>query len=225
MNERKFDQTDVFSLEEGDNYFRRNVSALDHSRANDHVMTALSQWKDFEVHSVCELGCANGWRLALITEHLSSIERCAGRDVSAEAIGDGRKRWPGLELGVGSLDEPNLEGPFDVVIVSYVFHWVARDRLAASVSAVDHLVRDGGALILADFLPDSPCKRIYHHRSDVEIYTYKQDYSTCFKSLELYAELHSQVFAHSDWTDGVPDAQDRAFCSLLRKNLGGYQKL
>lgn len=226
MHNDKLDQTEVFSLEEGDNYFRRNAAALDHLGTSDHAIGALSHWEDFETGSVCELGCANGWRLALIAERLSStITRCAGCDVSTEAIQDGRKRWPNLDLVVGSLDESNLLGVFDVVIVSYVFHWVTRDRLADSISAVDHLVRDGGALIIVDFLPDEPCKRRYHHRSDVEIYTYKQDYSACFKSLGFYAELHHQIFSHSSGTDEIPNAQDRAFCSLLRKDLSVYPEV
>jgi trans-aconitate methyltransferase len=181
----------------------------------------LSRWTEREqVRSVCELGCGNGWRLASIGERFPAIQRLAGCDVSAEAIADGRSRWPGLELAVGSLDQPAIQSAFDVVIVSFVFHWVARDRLAASIAAVDALVAEGSALILSDFLPDNPCARPYHHRTDVELFTYKQDYVRCFTDLGLYEELERAVFSHDGGASPI-DEQDRAMCALLRKNLSG----
>jgi SAM-dependent methyltransferase len=213
------DQTDIFSADEGDNWFRRNVASLDGRSGPDHVVEFLSRWNEGEpVHSVCELGCSNGWKLAAIAGRFPAVERLAGSDLSRAAIRDGRRRWPQLELAVGSIDRPELRGVFDVVIVSFVFHWVARDRLAASVAAVDRLVRGGGALILADFLPDRPCARPYHHRTDVEIYTYKQDYGQCFTALGTYEEIQREVFSHAG-NEGPIDEQDRAMCALLLKEI------
>lgn len=214
------DQTDVFSTDEGDNWFRRNAESLNHPVGEDHATAMLLRVADREpIRSVCELGCSNGWRLASIADRIPSVERAAGSDLSRAAIEDGCRRWPELELGVGSLDSPCIEGEFDAVIVNFVFHWVARSRLAASVAAVDALVRDGGALIIADFLPDRPCARPYHHRTDVEIYTYKQDYSGIFTALGTYAELARDIFSHSGSRAEPIDPQDRAVCVLLRKNL------
>jgi SAM-dependent methyltransferase len=215
------DQTDIFSADEGDRWFRRNQASLNDAHGGDHVIAMLSRWTEREqVRSVCELGCGNGWRLASIGERFPAIQRLAGCDVSAEAIADGRSRWPGLELAVGSLDRTAIHGLFDVVIVSFVFHWVARDRLAASIAAVDALVACGGALILADFLPDRPCARPYHHRSDVELFTYKQDYARCFTGLGNYSEIEREIFSH-DGLAGPIDEQDRAMCALLSKDLSG----
>jgi SAM-dependent methyltransferase len=211
------DQTDIFGAGEGDNWFRRNAASLAGAPQADPALDMLMQWSEREiVRSVCELGCSNGWRLAAIHERLPSAERLAGSDLSHAAIADGVRRWPQLELTVGSLDRPGIRGTFDVVIVSFVLHWVARERLEASVRAIDALVRLGGALIIADFLPDEPCARPYHHREDVEIFTYKQDYPLCFTALGTYSELERQIFSHS----GAPvpiDAQDRAVCVLLGK--------
>lgn len=214
------DQTDVFSAGEGDNWFRRNVESLRDPAREDQATAMLLRVADREpIRSVCELGCSNGWRLASIAEGLPSVERAAGSDLSRAAIEDGRHRWPNLELGIGSLDSPGVEGEFDAVIVNFVFHWVARSRLAASIAAVDALVRDGGILIIADFLPDRPCARRYHHRTDVEIYTYKQDYPGIFTALGTYAELARDIFSHSGSSARPIDEQDRAVCALLRKNL------
>ena len=214
------DQTDVFSADEGDNWFRRNVESLNHPVGEDHAIAMLLRVAAREpIHSVCELGCSNGWRLASIADRFPSLERVAGCDLSRAAIEDGRRRWPNLELGVGTLDSPRIDGEFDAVIVNFVFHWVARNRLAASVAAVDALVRDGGALIIADFLPDRPCARPYHHRTDVEIYTYKQDYPAIFTALGTYAEAEREIFSHSGGSAEPMDPQDRAVCAVLRKNF------
>lgn len=218
------DQTDVFSADEGDHWFQRNFASLIVSHDTDQVIALLSRWNEREpVGSVCELGCSNGWRLAAIAELMPGVDRLAGSDLSGAAIADGRRRWSQLELAVGTLDRPMLAGPFDVVIVSFVFHWVARERLAASVAAVDELLPDGGVLIIADFLPDQPCARPYHHRPDAEIYTYKQDYARCFTGLGTYQEVERQVFAHSGNSGSAIDSQDRALAALLRKDLCAYK--
>jgi SAM-dependent methyltransferase len=214
------DQTDVFSADEGDNWFRRNAAALAHSPGEDRAIDMLLRLAERQpIRSVCELGCSNGWRLALIADQVPSVERLAGSDLSRAAIEDGLRRWPGLELAVGSLDNPHVGGEFDIVIINFVFHWVARNRLAASVAAADELIRDGGALIIADFLPDRPCARPYHHRTDVEMYTYKQDYPGIFAALGTYSELEREIFAHSGGSGEPIDPQDRAVCALLRKDL------
>ncbi|HEX2673868.1 MAG TPA: class I SAM-dependent methyltransferase [Polyangiaceae bacterium] len=219
------DQTDVFSADEGDHWFRRNVASLKVSHDSDHVIALLSRWNEREaVRSVCDLGCSNGWRLAAIAELMPGVDRLAGSDLSSAAIDDGRQRWSQLELAVGTLDRPGLTGPFDVVIVSFVFHWVARERLAASLAAIDELLRDGGVLIIADFLPDQPCARAYHHRTDVEIYTYKQDYARCFTGLGTYEEVERKAFAHSGNSGSAMDPQDRAVAVLLRKDLAAYRR-
>lgn len=224
MKQSPVDQTDLFRSDEGDNWFRRNRAALASANAHDAVlqMVAAATAEGARFKSICELGCANGWRLAELRDRLPDAARVAGSDISAEAIADGSGRWPGIELAVGSLDEPAIHGRFDLVIVSFVLHWVSRELLARSVAAIDNLVADGGALVIADFLPDAPCARRYHHRQDVKLFTYKQDYFAAFTGLGIYRQEKSQIFAHSA-AKQPKDSQDRAACALLRKSLiDGY---
>ena len=211
------DQTDTFRFDEGDNWFRRNESALDPSR-RDHVIDMVLRANErVNIRSVCELGCSNGWRLAALADAIPSLEWLSGSDLSGAAIEHGKARWPGLDLRIGSLDQTGFDEQFDLVIVSFVLHWVARERLVASIDAIDALVREGGALIVADFLPNSPCARHYHHRTDVEIYTYKQDYIALFTSLGTYSEIAREIFSHAGASATDIDPQDRAVCALLRK--------
>lgn len=217
------DQTDVFREGEGDRWFDRNKEKLTAELAGDRVGRMVARLGDFglPMRSVAELGCANGWRLAGLKEAYPGVARIAGADISEKAVRDGRARWPDIELHVASVDEPALPGRFDVVILSFVLHWVSRERLAASIAAIDRLVYDGGCLIIADFLPDRPSVRRYHHLDDVEVQTYKQDYAACFSSLGFYEELARDVYAHDGGAE-EPTDQNRAACTLLRKSVGLY---
>ena len=221
----RVDQTDVFRGGEGDNWFRRNQDHLAEAVDSDPVMRLVREFvvREGQPASACELGCANGWRLAALRDVLPAGARLAGSDISAEAIAVGRSQYPGLELAVGALDAPNLNGPFDLVIVSFVLHWVARERLAQSIACIDGLVRENGLLVVADFLPDQPTARRYHHRPDIDLFTFKQDYAACFLGLGFYEELGRDIFAHSRKTGQHIDPQDRAACTLLRKRLSLYE--
>ena len=218
------DQTEIFRRDEGDNWFFRNRNHLSSTGSQDAPIVMLERWRGIggSIESICELGCANGWRLAALREAHHGIARAAGSDISEAAVAEGRRTWPELELAVGSLDRPNVTGPFDVVIVSFVFHWVARERLASSIAAVDELISANGALILADFLPDRPCARRYHHRPDVELFTFKQNYAECFLGLGFYEQLEQSIYAHSH-KGKTNDPQDRASCVLLRKDFSLYE--
>ena len=146
--------------------------------------------------------------------------RLSGFDVSEAAIAEGSAAWPSLTLRSGTADAPPFDAEFDVVIVSFVLHWIGRAQLARSIAAIDGLLRETGVLVLTDFLPDAPCARAYHHRSDVDLLTYKQDYARCFTALETYAVEEQAIFAYSSGALGpVEDAQDRAVCTVLRRNL------
>jgi len=212
------DQTDVFGRDEGDNWFRRNQDTLGEARHDHVVAMAVKSGQQGAVHSVCELGCANGWRLAALSRNLPSFERLAGSDLSAAAIDDGKSPWPKLDLRIGRLDHPGFDEQFDLVVVSFVLHWVARSRLAEPIAAIDGLVGNRRAVLLADFLPDAPCAPPYHHPSDVEIFPYNQDYTQCLTGLGTYSEVERQGFSHSGAQTGAIDPQDRAVCALLRKS-------
>lgn len=219
------DQTDIFRRDEGNNWFLRNRDHLFVDHSGDVPLTMVERWArdGGSLDSICELGCANGWRLAALRQAYPNTQRLVGSDISEVAIADGRRAWPSLELAVGSLDEPGVIGHFNLVIVSFVFHWVARRRLARSVAMVDELITDGGALILADFFPDQPCACTYHHRSDLELFTYKQNYAECFLGLGFYEQVDELMYSHSG-ASGTINSQDRAICTLLRKDFALYER-
>ena len=145
-------------------------------------------------------------------------------DPSTEAIADGRVRHPGVEFVQGvAHDLPLASGSADLVIVSFVLHWLDRSRLLAAVAEIDRVLRDGGHLLLSDFLPDAPTRVRYHHRPEVDIWTYKQDYAQPFLASGLYGEIERVVIDHRTGQPADPalDQRERGFVSVLQKDLQG----
>jgi SAM-dependent methyltransferase len=218
-------QDDVFRGGEGNAWFRRNEISADVDARYDPILEALSRLQSREqIGSACEVGCASAWRLARLPEALPNVSRRAGFDLSEDAIRHGQQRDARLELRVGGASAPPFDEQFDLVIVSFVMHWIDRSLLTKSISAIDALVAPGGYLALSDFLPDSPYRRRYHHRDDVALYTYKQDYAAAFTASHLYREISRSVFHHADARGGLQAADDsnRAACVLLHKPSQAY---
>jgi SAM-dependent methyltransferase len=215
-------QDEIFADSEGNAWFRRNSAALNADGRRDPVLDLLRQLpaeRRARVRSMCDVGCANGGRLANLREWFPNATRIAGFDASADAIEAGTLAHEGLDLRVGLVAEPPFEGRFDLVTIGFVMHWVDRSLLTRAIAEIDALVADGGLLVIADFLPDRPCRRNYHHRGDLDLFTYKQDYPRTFAGLGTYRELSRFTFDHGVGTPSVSSDQDRAVCAVLQKSL------
>jgi SAM-dependent methyltransferase len=196
------EQDSVFLGGEGDAWYRRNAETLA-VRRNDAMLTVLSQLDRLgEIESVCDLGCSDGWRLDVLRAMLPKARRFAGAEPGAEAIASGRARWPEFELSVGTLADNTIKGTFDLVCVNGVFSWVDRAALSASILGVDRLVASGGVLVIADFAADAPVRVPYHHRTDVSLFTHKQNYGDCFVTLGTYRETFRLERAYDDFKPG-----------------------
>lgn len=221
-------QDDVFLAGEGDAWFQRNREALGATAALRHdwplaLIGQLDAAQRAGIGSVVELGCSNGWRLARLRQTLPA--RMVGVDASAEAVADGHARYPGLALRQGGLAEVPLQEQFDLTIVNFVLHWIDRSTLARCVAEIDRVTRDGGLLVLGDFLPDYPQRRAYHHRSPEErVFTYKQDYARIFEAMGTWREIARVTFDHGNVGDQIKTAASgsRSVCSVLQKSLTGF---
>ena len=218
-------QDKLFASGEGDNWYIRNRTALSKSDKIDWPLFLFDKIDARDsIDSVIELGCSNGFRLARIKQHLPQA-RCVGVDASTEAIVNGASLFPDLELHHGVLADPPVSGQFDLVIVNYVMHWIDRSTLARSISVIDGFVKDGGLLILGDFLPDFQQRRRYHHLPDQQVFTYKQDYPALFTALGLYKEVARYTYDHDtpdSYTLKAALSSSRGVCSLLHKSFEDY---
>jgi SAM-dependent methyltransferase len=226
----KDEQEKVFRDGEGDAWYRRNREHL-HEQRDDWMTRMVAALEDKSaIKRVAELGCANGWRLARLRPLFAQDCLFAGVDASAEAIADGRRRFPELQLSEGVLSDLPLEQGFDLVIVNFVLHWADRDSLARCIAEIDRLVNWNGYLAIGDFLPDFPTRRRYHHLPQQSVFTYKQDYARAFLGLGFYREMARITFDHArmatdlqgqDWIAPI-DADARAATSLLHKSPQSY---
>lgn len=219
----RFFQDEIFVTGEADAWYARNAAALV-SGEHDAVLKVVREFdRREEIGSVCDLGCSNGWRLAALAAVLPRVTRLAGTDPSVAAIEAGRRRWPELQLDVGTLAHNGLSGQFDLTIVSGVFCWVDRASLARSVARVDELVAPDGVLVIGDFMAEEPYKVPYHHRSDVAVFTHKQDHAALFRALGTYRETFRIEYDHDlgRLTSLVPtrmtERRNRWFLSVLVK--------
>jgi len=221
MSTPRADQDEFWSAEEGDRYYTRNRDVLKAKRADTDPAIGLVRAHGLQPDHVLELGCADGWRLELLRRETGC--HAVGVDASAGAIEAGRADYPELELHEGTLAAVPIETrSFDLVIVYFVFHWNARETLMRACSEVDRLVADGGHLIVGDFLPDRPHRRVYHHAANEGVYTFKQDYAGVFGASGLYHEIERVIFdATSKHATRGADVQsdNRGGCALLRKSL------
>ncbi|MER3521403.1 MAG: hypothetical protein C4317_04020 [Acidimicrobiia bacterium] len=236
------EQDAVFARGEGDNWFRRNRTAL--------ASTELAK-RDIALEMVLslrpppafilEVGCATAWRLVAVQEATGAF--CVGIDVSQEALAEGKRSFsigrgqPKLARARVSALPFSRSVEFDVVIASFVFHWIDRKHLLRAVAEIDSHLADGGRLILQDFLPSEPTKVPYHHLPDSGIFTYKQDYSEIFIASGLYELEKVVVFDHDDPSgpikmlsqnassqNAIPE-RSRAGAWLIKKVKAGVHRL
>ena len=214
-------QDDIFRQSEGDRWFARNRAALGGFDAGADLPLRLLKLYDLRPQSVIEIGAANGFRLAAIERW--SGAHCVAVEPSADAIRDGQASFPALTFIRGSAAAVPLKESFDLVIVNFVLHWIDRVSLLRSVAEIDRLVKDGGFLIIGDFQPANFTRARYHHLTDREVYTYKQDYPALFQSAGLYHPVAMLSADHSTKALEPRVAEhDRIGATLLRKELGNH---
>jgi SAM-dependent methyltransferase len=217
-------QDEVFAAYEGNNWFQRNRSVLEHFDPEADLPLKLMKLYQMNPRTVLEVGAANGYRLAEISQQHGT--KVVAVEPSREAILDGRLRFPRVEFVQGVASAIPLERSFDVIIVNGVFCWMERTTLLRSVAEIDRLLLDKGFLIIGDFYPSNQLKTHYHHLADQEMYTYKQDYAAPFLSSGLYRTVCLLTADHSSKaleTD-VPE-NDRFGTWLLRKSVNDLYEL
>ena len=112
---------------------------------------------------------------------------------------------------------------FDLAVISGVFCWVDRSLLSQAIANIDSLVKPSGHIIINDFYTPFSRANDYHYEDG--IFTYKQDYSLPFKSLNIYTEIYrnSGPVKHSNF-DNIDPYDVWWLTSVLQKDLLGRYK-
>lgn len=217
-------QDKVFLECEGDQWFLRNKIALENDSKFDwpcYLIDLLEQKE--EIRTIVELGCSNGWRLHQLSQKLGQGQ-FVGVDASLEAIQEGKRLYPEVNLHQGLLSQVPLQEEFDLVIIYSVLHWIDRNTLAQSIAEIDRITKDGGFLLIGDFFPDFQHRRHYHHLPGEKVYTYKQDYAKIFESLGTYKEIARFTFHHDNRKLAIEtcESSSRFTCVMLHKSLYSF---
>lgn len=210
----------VFRETEGDRWFQRNKAHLESLDLAQDVPLRVLDLYGVRPRKVLEVGAANGWRAAAVARKYGC--EVVALEPSGEAIAAGRSAYPEVRFVQGSGCELPRGESFDLVLVNSVFHWVDRSTLLRSCAEIDRVLADGGYLLIGDFYPANAVKVRYHHRQDVEVYTYKQDYAAIFLATGLYLRVALLSFDHAGRALRGDVAEEERFAvSLLRKQAGG----
>ncbi len=197
---------------EADCWFERNKDTL-LQREEDIVVNILERLQ-LQPCDVLEIGCANGYRLDMIRRRWGA--RTVGIDPSAKAVEDGRARYGEVQLLRGTADSiPLKDQSFDMVIFGFCLYLVDAENYLKTVAEADRVLRDGGFLVIFDFLEPYPYRNPYAHKEGV--YSRKMDFSQLFLAHPAYTLIHRELdrkeknFWQHDTRSGV---------DILYKDLG-----
>jgi SAM-dependent methyltransferase len=217
-------QDEIFAASEGDRWFDRNKDDLEQFDPQADLPLRLMDLYHLRPRNVLEIGASNGVRLAAISERYGAS--VVAVEPSRKAIGGGKIKFPHIEFVQGTASTIPLQESFDLIIVHSVFHWIDRTTLLRSVAEIDRLIVNGGFLIIGDFYPSNLIKVRYHHLTDQQIYTYKQNYAATFLASGLYHIVCLITWGHASPGGRASPvlvaevAEDKRFgVWLLRKTL------
>jgi ubiquinone/menaquinone biosynthesis C-methylase UbiE len=194
MSDRE-EQRRAFIKGEGDAWFKRNVGARsvpDWKPDTDPIVAAINN-VGLKPTRILEIGCANGQRLDYLRQAFDAD--CAGIDPSGEAIDDGGKRYPALDLRPGTAEAlPHGEAAFDLVIFGFCLYLCDRADLFRIATEADRVLADRGFLTVLDFKPTHPYRNAYAHLGG--LHAYKMDYARLFSWNPQYKVIYSRIFEH-----------------------------
>lgn len=210
-------QDALFSQGEGDAWFQRNQQSY-HAERDPVLQTLISQ--NVHPREVLEIGASNGARLAKIRDRYQA--KATAVEPSEAAVVEGRKSFPEIQFFISTAKSlPLPDESYDCIIVNSVFHWIDRKSLLGSIAEIDRVLKPNGHLLIGDFAPYGPKKVRYHHRPDVEIYTFKQDYSAIFLATASYILLSQQMIDHTSREPSPEIVEYERFSITALKKLPG----
>lgn len=205
------DQRDIFLSSEGDKWFERNQQTYS-SAGRDNVIEFIKT-QELSPKRVLEIGCASGQRLERLYNEFGA--ECYGVDPSSAAIKHGKKSNPSLNLSVATADSIAFEdASFDMVILGFCLYLCDRKDLFTIANKVDAVLKEGGVIIIQDFLPAYPYKNKYSHCEGV--YSYKMDHNQMFTWNPAYTLLSLDISSHNGYIDRFK-VDERVAISLIAK--------
>ena len=207
-------QKEIFLSTEGDEWYLRNKDAYANTKDKEDII--IESLRDLEIapKKILEIGCSNGVRLNRLNKVFGS--QCFGIEPSAQAVENGNKEFPNLNLQVGTADSlPYEDNAFDMIVFGFSLCLCDRNDLFRIAMEADRCLANDGLLVILDFYPPFPYKNPWKHREGM--FVYKMDYSKMFSWNPGYQEIHNVVFTHGGFVNkNIPD--EKLAMTILSKD-------
>jgi ubiquinone/menaquinone biosynthesis C-methylase UbiE len=214
-------QRKAFQQYEANQWFARNKFILyKYKGENDFVSSIITQYRINPIR-ILEIGSSAGYRLNYLKSLFPSA-KIIGIDPSTDAVQEGRKLYPDIELHVATADDLSIfeDSFFDLIIIGFVFYVIDRSLLLKVVGEIDRVLSNKGLLINTDFFSEKPIKNKYHHITEFEAFSFKQRYENIFLASEMYQLLHQVSYNHTDYlVDASDDYFNKCTTTLLKKDV------
>lgn len=153
-------QKQAFLEFEANEWFERNIEAINNFNKNDDVVCNLVKKYILKPQKILEIGSSSGHRLNGLKEILGDDCKYYGIDPSGKAVDFGSKKFKNLNLTLGTADNLNSfeNESIDLVIVGFVFYVIDRQLLLKVISEIDRVLTKNGLLIIVDFFSEIPKK-------------------------------------------------------------------
>lgn len=188
-------QTDLFNKGEGDAFYERNKNKPRHP---DPVLAVMAHIK-LKPKYVVEFGCGNGWRLEQINETYKP-KWCVGYEPSERAVTE--RVIPTVFKSDALLALFKIRNDYyDTVIFGFCLYLIDRESLMLIAAHTDRILKDGGHIVIHDFMPEYPYRRPYEHKEGV--WSYKMDHSKLWLCHPGYKLIFSKGKGDDDGRTGV----------------------
>lgn len=214
----KISQVDAFMAGEADSWFNRNPESTLVAGTGDPVMDALARVDMPDTGALLDVGGSAG-RLAAGFVHRHPAWRGVVLEPSGAAIAAGTEAFPHLHFQQGTIFDRIPPAEYDLVIISFVLHWLDREALSQAIANTDLALKDRGLLVVSDFDPAVPRANPYVHKPG--LCTYKQDYAACYTALATYHTVSRSSFLAGTSADPSDPYDEYCSVTILRKDLYG----
>lgn len=207
-------QKNIFLSSEGDEWYKRNLSAIENKKEEDPVLKIMALY-DSTPKKTLEIGCSNGWRLSRLEKATNS--QCFGIDPSSQAIEDGKEKYPHIQLKTGSADDiPFEKSMFDCVILGYCLYLCDRDDLFKIAYEVDRVLQDNGIVVIYDFCTEIPYYNRYQYHDNIQ--SFKMAYAKLFTWNPFYRTICSINMNYNKAFSLEIPKDDQINITLLKKD-------
>jgi ubiquinone/menaquinone biosynthesis C-methylase UbiE len=196
-------QAQAFLSGEGAAWLKRNIDKL--PVKNDPVIMAILSIKE-PPNNILEIGCANGWRLKMLT---GIYPECGATGVDPVIDNDHMEDRVILTQGTAERLRffPNT---FDMVIFGWCLYLCDPEDYFKIAAEADRVLAEDGYLIIYDFFSESPYAKVYKHKKDM--YSYKMNFAKLWLSHPGYREVTRDVNGYGD---------DKTAVLVLQKHITG----